>query len=95
MFSRVIAISKFFGIISLGTIIPFVVYGAEIKNPPFHDEEAFVLTRAYNDTSHVGKDKYALDFTQSGCSAFQKPIVVVEDGKIIKANSVDEWGNGY
>jgi len=99
MFSRVIAISRIFGVALVGLTLPNFVFAADLTNPPFEDDEPFVLTRGYETpATHVGKEQYALDFTQSGCLAFRKPIIAVADGEVTKVNVDDrrpQGGGGY
>ena len=87
MFPRIITIGRILGI-ALIALVPNFSFAVDIKNPPFYDTEPFVLTRGYNTPdTHIGKDKYALDFAQNGCSAFLKPVIAVSDGEIISVNT--------
>jgi len=52
---------------------------------PFSKNEVFLITRGYNTPpTHLGKDKYALDFTKNECEAFNKETLAVLEGKVIK-----------
>ena len=63
------------------------------------------ITRAYNIATHTStQQKYSLDFAQSGCESYGKPVLAVEEG-IISVNSFStqdfgrnvaiDHGNGY
>lgn len=50
---------------------------------PYKKGESFLVTQGYNTSfTHKGKDKYALDFTQSGCKAYGKPTLATALGKV-------------
>jgi len=50
---------------------------------PYKKGESFLVTQGYNTSfTHKGKDKYALDFTQSGCKAYGKPTLATAPGKV-------------
>lgn len=57
--------------------------------------ETWVLTRAYNALpTHVGQDQYALDFTQPGCDAWNKPIYAAAPG-IVEIQPWNPTGYGH
>ena len=57
--------------------------------------ETWILTRAYDaPPTHVGSDRYALDFSQPGCEAWDKPIFVAAPG-IVDVRPFDPDGYGY
>lgn len=61
---------------------------------PFMASETWALTRAYNtQTTHVGNDFYALDFVETGCTSFGKPIVACRSGRVIQAGANGDYGN--
>jgi hypothetical protein len=55
---------------------------------PFATNEAWPLTRGYNNASHVDygydwvDDRYALDFALPGCQAWRKPIHPIQAGTV-------------
>ena len=52
---------------------------------PYKSGESYYVTRGYNTPgTHLGKDKYALDFTLKECDAFDQPVLAVADGVVIK-----------
>src|SRR3989344_5129268 len=81
-------------ILIIGLVIPINVLA--INNPPFSEGESFTITRGYNRSpTHIDAEKYALDFTQSGCNAYKKPALAAEEGEIIKVNNKDAWAGGF
>ncbi len=89
------------GIIFL--VLPFflliVVFGAGLNiKLPFDSGESFILTRGYDtQTTHVGKDIYALDFTKNGCDGYDQPVLAVAGGVVQKVVSGHVYGeaNSY
>lgn len=67
---------------------------------PFPDNEAWQLTRGYNDGSHMDygydwvDDRYALDFALSGCESWRKPIHPVREGTV-EVVAYDDDGYGH
>lgn len=65
---------------------------------PFPPGESWVLTRAYNNTSHVyygpwADDRYAIDFAEVGCESVGKHILAAASG-IVEIQSLTDSG-GY
>lgn len=67
---------------------------------PFEKGVTFVLTRGYNtQTTHVGKDNFALDFTAGGCDSYDAPVLAVTAGVIERVDTghvhgeVKSYGN--
>jgi murein DD-endopeptidase MepM/ murein hydrolase activator NlpD len=85
--------------IMVGTtiLVASSVYAYSPEMPPFYDSQPFNLTRGYQTpTTHLGKEKYALDFAQGGCDAFDKPVVAIADGEVVHVNTIyrDYRGDG-
>jgi len=61
-----------------------VVYAVNLLlKLPYKKGESFLVTQGYNTSfTHYGKDKYALDFAQSGCRAYGKPTLATAPGKV-------------
>lgn len=60
---------------------------------PYEKGETFTITRGYGiNETHLGKDVYALDFTEGGCKSFDKNILAISKGVVIKTS--DEHKNG-
>src|SRR3989344_6197852 len=77
-------------------VFPNNVCSATEISPPFVQNEVFVVTRGYDTPStHVGKDRYALDLTQGGCAAYRKKALAVDGGSVAYLNDFDQWGGGY
>src|SRR3989344_9398997 len=77
-------------------LIANIAAAADIASPPFTKGEKFNLTRGYNtEYTHARKEKYALDFAQSGCASYGKPVHAIGDGEVIDVNSTDKEGNGF
>ena len=77
-------------------MFPNNVFSATEISPPFVQNEVFVVTRGYDTPStHVGKDRYALDLTQGGCAAYRKKALAVDGGSVAYLNDFDQWGGGY
>ena len=77
---------------------------------PFNEGETWQLTRAYDTGSHMDygydwvDDRYALDFAQTGCESWRKPINPIREGTVELVNYDDDGyghyvlidhGNGY
>lgn len=69
---------------------------------PFPSGEYWNLTQGYDTGSHqdygfkYGNDTYALDFSQSGCDPYGKPINPILDGEVIKVEVADtDSDSGY
>ena len=61
---------------------------------PFPSPEQWQLTRGYNtEPTHVGRDKYALDFAQAGCESWYKPVLAAAQGNVVFAGWIDGYGN--
>lgn len=67
---------------------------------PYIGKESYIITRGYNTPdTHVGKDAYAIDFALNGCEIFNKPVLAVADGIVVRAenwhkpNEVGSYGN--
>lgn len=55
---------------------------------PYTGNESYVISRGYNTPdTHVGKDKYAIDFGLNGCEIFDKPVLATFDGIVIRAEN--------
>src|SRR3989338_231918 len=62
---------------------------------PYPIGESWVLTRGYESgDTHNGIDKYALDFTLSGCGSWNKPILASAGGTVQIKSMVDNGGYG-
>ncbi|MFA4831657.1 MAG: peptidoglycan DD-metalloendopeptidase family protein, partial [Patescibacteria group bacterium] len=73
-------------------MISATVFAAIILKLPFKKDEEQVITRAYNDSTHVGKDRFALDFTIGGCDGWDSEVLSIADGKVITAETGHEHG---
>lgn len=77
---------------------------------PFMSGEVWSVTRAYNTASHVDygldwvDDRYAVDFVESACTSFGKPILAPAPGRVIFSGWTDfgygnhvvvDHGNGF
>lgn len=55
-----------------------------------------LVSRAYDTPStHVNKDRFALDFVQGGCKSYGTPVRAARRGRITFVNTKDTWGGGY
>src|SRR5581483_530392 len=69
--------------------------GEEIIKLPYEKGESFVVAQGYNSPpTHIKNDLYAIDFSQNGCDAYQKPVVAASAGVIIGAEEVG-YNGGY
>lgn len=84
----------------------FTMYGPDPVPPPppaaplslrlpFKDGESWQVTRGYNtEPTHTNSDSYALDFAQSGCVTWGKPIIAIAPGKVeIQPYDSNGYGN--
>jgi hypothetical protein len=67
---------------------------------PFPEGETWVITRGYNNATHVDygydwvDDRFAIDFALSGCEGWRKPIRPIRDGVVeIAAYDFDGYGH--
>lgn len=76
--------------------------GSALSKPnlklPFPAGDTWTLTRAYNTVTHINygpwaDDRYALDFVESGCLSWGKPILAAADG-VVEIKSLTNTG-GY
>lgn len=87
-----LSVAKVFFIIVLLLLLSVTaVYAVNLLlKLPYKKGESFLVTQGYNTSfTHKGKDKYALDFTQSGCKAYRKPALTTAPGKISNILKVD------
>ena len=62
---------------------------------PYATPESFVVVQGYDSPpTHIKKDTYALDFSESGCAAYGKKAVAVAGGKIMLAQPIG-YNGGY
>lgn len=62
---------------------------------PYINGQTWLVTQAYNGSTHQGIDYYAIDFTLSGCDAYEKPILSTASGTVIYAGGTPENTCGY
>jgi Peptidase family M23/Dockerin type I domain len=86
--------SLVFGLVLLLISIDPIIAAKPNLKLPFPVGESWILTRAYDDGTHINSDFYALDFTLSGCNAWDKPIVAVAGGTVeVQTYDSDGYGN--
>lgn len=66
--------------------LPILVFAIINFKLPFENGVKMALTRGYIGATHVGKDKFAVDFALGGCVSWNKPILAVTSGIIIKSD---------
>jgi murein DD-endopeptidase MepM/ murein hydrolase activator NlpD len=88
-----------FFIILLTPFSPLYSINLQLKLP-FEKGSTFILTRGYNtQTTHVGKDNFALDFTAGGCDSYDAPVLAATAGVIERVSvghvhgEVESYGN--
>ncbi|MFA6023907.1 MAG: M23 family metallopeptidase [Candidatus Gracilibacteria bacterium] len=68
---------------------------------PFPSGQYWILTQTYNQGSHVdygfeyGDDRYALDFTQSGCDAYGEAVTPLAEGIVMETATEGNGDHGY
>lgn len=67
--------------------LPILVFAIINFKLPFENGVRMALTRGYAGFTHVGKDKFAIDFASGGCASWDKPILAVASGVIIKSDT--------
>ncbi|HVO28846.1 MAG TPA: M23 family metallopeptidase [Candidatus Paceibacterota bacterium] len=62
---------------------------------PYAKGESFTVASGYGALpTHIFQDRYALDFTQSGCDAYGKPAVAAASGTVLLADNFG-FNGGY
>ena len=62
---------------------------------PYSKGQSFLVTQGYDTLpTHINKDEYALDLTQHGCDAYQKPVVATLSGTVMVAQE-QGYNGGY
>lgn len=73
-----------------------VVQAEPVLKLPYSAGESMLVSRGYDTPStHVNKDRYALDFVQGGCKSYGTPVRAAERGRVTFVNERDTWGGGY
>lgn len=68
---------------------------------PFPSGEYWQVTRTYNDSTHTdyggsySDDRYAVDFAQSSCEGYGKPVNPMADGEVYDIDYDSGDGTGY
>ncbi len=76
-------------------VLPHFASAAESARLPYLVGERFVVSTGFSSPpTHVGKDNYAIDFTQDGCNAYGKPAVAAFSGTawVVQKNG---YNGGY
>jgi hypothetical protein len=69
--------------------------GTAMIKLPYTKGQSFVVVQGYNTLpTHIGKDSYALDFSQNGCDAYAKPVVAASGGIATMVNE-QGYSGGY
>lgn len=67
--------------------LPILVFAIINFKLPFENGVKMALTRGYIGATHVGKDKFAVDFALGGCVSWDEPILAVAPGIIIRSDT--------
>jgi len=72
---------KLFCVVFFLAALPYSALAAERVKLPYAAGERFVVTTGYNTPpTHIKKDSYAIDLSQNGCDAYDKPAVAAFSG---------------
>lgn len=72
------------------------VQAEEMLRLPYTAGESMLVSRGYETPStHINKDRFALDFVQGACKSYGTPVRAAERGRVTFVNTRDTWGGGY